>query len=98
MLPIVLIATAIAALPHINAEKICRGGPVDTLNDDYKTCIESERTAESALQQKWAQYPAKIRRECVNALSFAPEASYVELQTCIESQTKDADSTLAPIK
>ena len=87
MLPIVLIAATVAALPHLNVERICRGAAAHQLaEEEYKTCIDSEQRALASLQQKWAQYPAKVRRTCAHVVRVAPESSYVELQTCIESQ------------
>jgi hypothetical protein len=89
MLPIVLIAATMSALPQLNIERVCRGAGAGMAEDEYKTCVESEHSALAALQQKWAQYPAKVRNECAHVVRVAPESSYAELQTCIESQTGD---------
>ncbi|HLJ71415.1 MAG TPA: hypothetical protein VKU03_08865 [Roseiarcus sp.] len=98
MLPIILIAAAISALPHFDIDRICRGDGSDRAKAEYKTCTGSEQTALAALQQKWAQYPAKLRKECAHVARVAPESTYVELQTCIESQIGDAKTGAAPGK
>lgn len=98
MLPIVLIATALSALPHFDIDRICRGDGSVRAKAEYKTCLGSEQTALATLQQKWAQYPAKIRKECAHVARIAPESTYVELQTCIESQVGDAKTSAAPNK
>jgi hypothetical protein len=98
VLPIVLIAAAISAIPHFDIDRICRGDGSDRAKQEYKTCIGSEQTALSALQQKWAQYPARLRKECAHIARIAPESTYVELQTCIESQIGDAKTRAAPNK
>ena len=95
MLPVILLAAAVGALPHLDIERVCHGGA----SDDYKTCLESEQNARSTLEQNWATYPAKVRKECARVVRVAPESSYAELQTCIESQTGDrAKDNTAPIK
>ena len=98
MLPIVFIALAMTALPHLNSERVCGDKAVDKSSDDYKTCLDSEHSAANTLQQKWAEYPAKVRNECARVVRAAPESSYAELQTCIESQTGDAKALAAPSK
>ena len=98
MLPIVLIAATLSAVPQLNIERICHGPAAHRLSDDeYKTCLDSEQNARDTLTQKWAQYPDKVRKECARVVRIAPESSYAELQTCIESQTGDRDGA-APIK
>lgn len=98
MLPIVLIAAALSAVPHLNIERICHGSAAHQSSDDeYKTCLDSEQNARSTLEQKWAQYPDKVRKECAHVVRVAPESSYAELQTCIESQTGERDDA-APMK
>jgi hypothetical protein len=90
VLPIVLIAATLSGVPQLNIERICHGAAANRLTDDeYKTCLDSEQTARSTLEQKWAQYPDKVRKECARVVRIAPESSYAELQTCIESQTGD---------
>lgn len=100
MLPIIVIAAALSAVPDLNIERICRGAAAHRLTDDeYKTCLDSEKSARNTLEQKWAQYPDKVRKECARVVRIAPESSYAELQTCIESQTRDSDQDgLAPLK
>jgi hypothetical protein len=100
VLPIVFIAASLSGVPQLNIERICRGAAAHRLADDeYKTCLSSEQTARSTLEQKWAQYPDKVRKECAHVVRIAPESSYAELQTCIESQTGDRGKDGAtPIK
>jgi hypothetical protein len=88
MLQLLLAAALATSTPHLDTERLCRGAPGDKAKEDYKSCVDAERSAQSALQQKWAQYPIKARTECAHVMSLAPEASYVELQTCIETQTE----------
>ena len=98
MLPIVIVAATLSAVPQLNIERVCRGAAAHQSSDDeYKTCLDSEQTARSTLEQKWARYPDKVRKECARVVRIAPESSYAELQTCIESQTGDRDG-VAPIK
>jgi hypothetical protein len=91
MLPVVLFAAAVSALPHLDIERVCRGGNI--ADDEYKTCLGSEQSARSTLEQKWAQYPARIRNECAHVVRVAPESSYAELQTCIESQDGEREKS-----
>lgn len=91
---VLLIAATASALPHLDIERVCRAGRLDrnpaalsASVDEYNSCVSSEHTALAALQQKWTRYPAKVRNECAQVVRIAPESSYAELQTCIESQT-----------
>jgi hypothetical protein len=95
VLPIVLIAAALSGVPQLNIDRICRGAAANRSTDEeYKTCLDSEQNARNALEQKWAQFPDKVRKECARVVRIAPESSYAELQTCIESQTGKGDETL----
>lgn len=97
MLPIVLIAATLSAVPQLNIERVCRGPAAhQSADDEYKTCLSSEQNARSTLEQNWAQYPDKVRKECAHVVRVAPESSYAELQTCIESQTGNRDNLGAP--
>ena len=98
MLPIVFIAAVMTSLPSLDVERVCGGGPSDKEKEEYRNCMNSEQSAKSKLEQNWAQYPAKVRNECAHVVKVAPEASYVELQTCIESQTINDHTTAAPSK
>ena len=98
MVPIAFIAAVIASLPNLDSDRVCGGGPAEKAKEEYKNCMNSEQTAKNKLQQNWAQYPAKIRSECAHEMKVAPQASYVELQTCIESQTLNDHTTAAPSK
>jgi hypothetical protein len=93
-----LLAAALSSLPHLDIERLCRGGASDKEKNDYQSCASSERSAESALRQNWPRYPAKVRNECAHVMSLAPEASYVELQTCIESQAVPTNASATPSK
>ncbi len=100
---VLLIAAAGSALPHLDIERVCRGGRLGPAAlgagaDEYKSCVSSEHTALATLQQKWTRYPAKVRNECAQVVRIAPESSYAELQTCIESQTGEIASGPAPAK
>ncbi|HEV3042352.1 MAG TPA: hypothetical protein VGY52_00610 [Roseiarcus sp.] len=98
MLPIVFIAAVMTSLPNLDMDRVCGGGPAEKAKEEYKNCMNSEQTAKNKLQQNWAQYPAKIRNECSHVMEVAPQASYVELQTCIESQAINDHTTAAPNK
>jgi hypothetical protein len=100
VLPIFIIAVALSAVPQLNIERVCRGPAAhQSADDEYKTCLSSEQNARSALEQNWAQYPDKVRKECARVVKIAPESSYAELQTCIESQIGNRDKDgLAPVK
>ena len=95
MFPVILFAAAASVVPHLDIERLCQGAA----SDEYKTCIESEQSARGTLEQNWASYPDKVRKECARIVRVAPESSYAELQTCIESQTGDrAAPDPAPVK
>jgi hypothetical protein len=98
MIQLLLAAVISTSAPHLDIERLCRGGPGDKAKEEYKTCVDSERSAESALRQKWAQYPVKARSECAHVMRLAPEASYVELQTCIETRTEPVNTGAANAK
>jgi hypothetical protein len=97
LLPIIFIAAVIISLPNLDMDHVC-GGPAERAKEEYKNCMNSEQTSKNKLQQNWAQYPANIRNECAHVMKVAPRASYVELQTCIESQTVNDHTTAAPSK
>jgi hypothetical protein len=92
MIQLLFAAVMTTSAPHLDIEHLCRGGPGDKAKEEYKSCVEAERSVETTLRQKWAQYPAKARDECARVMSLAPEASYVELQTCIETRTEPVNS------
>jgi hypothetical protein len=53
MLPIVLFANVISAIPHLNIERVCRPAGVDNSKDEHTICVASEQTALTTLRQKW---------------------------------------------
>jgi hypothetical protein len=87
MLQLLFAAAMATSAPHFDIERLCRSAPGDKA-EAFKSCVDAEHSAESALRQKWTQYPVKARNECAHVMSLAPEASYVELQTCIETRTE----------
>jgi hypothetical protein len=96
MVSVVLIAGFLNALPHLDIERVCGGARLDNSKDEYSICVETEQSALGTLRQNWARYPASVREECANAVRIAPESSYYELQTCIESQTDKNFPVRAP--
>jgi hypothetical protein len=92
MIQLLFAAAMATSAPHLDIERLCRGGLGDNAKEEYKSCVDAEHSAETTLRQKWAQYPAKARDECAHVMSLAPEASYVELQTCIESRTEPVNN------
>ena len=76
------------ALPTANIESICRDaqsaapelGPIA-----YDACIRDEHSAFEQLRQRWANYSVEARETCLEPGNVVP-ISYVEIQTCLQTQ------------
>jgi hypothetical protein len=79
------------SLPTASIESICRDAQSAALPESktaaYQSCLHDERAALNELRQKWAHYSAQARATCAEPGGGAL-ISYVELQTCLDKQTR----------
>lgn len=101
MLPLVFLVAITSSVPSLNIEANCRTNtnePAAQAATEYKRCVDTERSTLAELTKNWGQYPAKTRNECAHAIRVAPEASYVELLTCIDIQKDHPNIDPVPTK
>lgn len=86
-LPIVILAAlspiaVSATVPKFDIAKECRyeGG----FASDIDRCSRDEATALGQLRNEWAQFAATDKRSCMAEVTIDGQASYVELQVCLE--------------
>jgi len=97
---IVLLMTLAAAagdnlVPTIDLEKRCRtsakatqnlmgSGSADAADRAYKSCMESETQARTAILAAWKDIPPDYKSFCVRPKVYSP--SYIEWIACLEMQ------------
>jgi len=81
-----LVAAAMAQVPVLNYEPICRdSGSEDLgLKDDRAICMQDEAAARAELTQKWHEFDATGQATCLRLSSTNRTGSYVEMLTCLE--------------
>lgn len=81
-----LLLGALAALPNLEPERMCRNARSLALPEDqgraYQGCLLDERQARATLKLKWESIPPEARAMCVGAVEMS--LSYVEILTCID--------------
>jgi len=79
-------ARAAETVPKLDVETSCRDAKTYGTTDPeqtYANCMLDENEAKKQLSQKWSQYKAETRRNCLDE-GATPSPSYVEILTCIE--------------
>ncbi len=66
-----------------SCEAAARGAVVAGRNTE--SCMEDERTAQNEMTNKWSQYAAADKTQCVNLIKDGGPPSYVELLSCLEA-------------
>jgi hypothetical protein len=51
---------------------------------NFETCMNSEKEAREQIVKNWQNFPAEARQRCVNTTGYMP--SYVEWLTCLEME------------
>jgi|SRR5450830_1253136 hypothetical protein len=72
--------------PKFDTAPSCRAAAATAVSKtrDAAACERDEQAARATLEQKWSQFSAAQRAECVRLSTLGGSPSYVELLTCLE--------------
>jgi len=84
-----LIVAAADTVPSFNVEPNCRAALEDDPSDmnvrqNVESCVNDERQARDELKSNWSHYSAADKARCVSESTMGGQASYVELQICLQ--------------
>jgi hypothetical protein len=87
MIPLIILAAALSAVPNYDVDKMCKSAPsIGDQSNPTAACAGDEKAAKERLVKAWPTYPASARQECTSNLQFDIGKSYVELETCFQMQ------------
>ena len=87
-----IVLAAADAPPTYDIDPSCQAAAKRSTTANYlEACRQSEARARQQLIEKWPQFSAKDRAECVPASKLGGTPTYSELITCLE-MTKDAEN------
>ena len=81
--PVTLVADGV---PRFDIAASCEaaGKSSTGIGRPVSACREDEEKARTALETRWAEYPARARTTCTEGASLGGPPSYVQLITCLE--------------
>jgi hypothetical protein len=80
-----------ARIPAIDVEADCRSAIDIGMDGSLSRCITVERTALNQLAQKWAEFPAADRRQCLRYSTGNGNGTYTDLLTCVEMELRASE-------
>jgi hypothetical protein len=85
-----IVLAAADAPPTFDIDPSCQAAAKRATTTNYlEACRQSEARARQQLVERWPQFSAKDRAQCVPASSLGGKPTYSELITCLE-MTQDA--------
>jgi hypothetical protein len=92
--PLFLLAVpAVAAeVPRLDIQSTCKAAVALDATDTSpeSNCMREETAARDELGKQWDGFPAALRTRCVEETSIGGYPSYVEVLTCIQTATGNA--------
>lgn len=80
-----LVLAAAAPLPKFNVEPSCRAAAQRAGDSSYLSiCLRKEQDARQQIEQRWRDFAAGDKAQCVPRATFAGRGTYTELLTCLE--------------
>lgn len=84
-----LIVAVADTVPTFNVQPNCQAALEDDPSDmnvrqNVESCVNDEREARDELKSNWSHYPAADKTRCISEATMGGQASYVELQICLQ--------------